>query len=244
MRTIDDHFLFFSRSISPTHVLLDAEEASHMIAVLRAKEGTEVRITNGEGLICTCVIESIMKKSTSCRILSREIIARPLPQITCYIGLPEKDAFESALELLIPLGVAAIVPLEMRYCQKKWWEKKWDDCVERFDRKAIAALKQSTGAWLPAIPAPQPFAECDFSDAGLLLHADRGGVGLWSLSRERLAAAGKIAIVVGPPGGFAEDETDALARAGSTTISLADLRLRTELAAVAACANLRGLLQN
>jgi 16S rRNA (uracil1498-N3)-methyltransferase len=238
-----DHFLFYSAHVSATAVVLDREESRHAVSVLRATEGDMLSVSDGKGSLYRCRIQTISSEGCITEVVEKTAVPAPRPQLQLFIGLPERDAFEWALEGLVPLGVGRISPLVCRYCQKPWWTGKWEKFAERFEKKAIAAMKQSLSAWLPTIDEPVPFAAALDTMQSPLLLADAEGGPLRSLPPQ-LTAHERLSGLIGPPGGFSPDEVEALRTKESTPVQLASNRLTTELAAVVMAAGIAQLQLN
>jgi 16S rRNA (uracil1498-N3)-methyltransferase len=234
---IIDHFLFFSSEISNETLSLDTEQTRHAHTVLRIEQGDHIFVTDGKGAIYFCAVELIDTHTCTTHILERKIQEPPIPAMHFFIGLPEKDAFEAAIEGLVPLGVMHIIPMECQYCQKKWWTKQWERHVERFQKKIIAAVKQSWNAWMPVVLEPVSFAKALDMVSTHLVVADEQGVTLDQFSSRQHSDA-VISCFVGPPGGFSPQERDALQRKNSYSVKLSGHRLRTELAATILAGNI------
>ncbi len=237
---IKDHFLFYSRQIDKNKVLLDKYEKHHAVSVLRAAPGDEICVTDGSGSIYGCTVDSVAKDKMSCLIKQQDKTVRTSPCITAAVGLPERAAFEEILQSLTALGVRTIVPLITDHCRKPWWEK-WQKCINRFDDKMVVAMKQCLYPYLPDLKSPVLFR--DFiagAAASKLLVADQYGV---SIKDSLLKTSESIHCLIGPPGGFAEQENEVLQNRGIVKVKLASNRLRTELAAVVFCSQVIGFLQ-
>jgi len=118
---------------------------------------------------------------------------------------------------------------------------------ERWQRVAIAACKQSRNPWLPEFGAevrPAAFVEGSAREGPcIVLHPSDAARALAEVAREVVAHdADGLAVMIGPEGGFADDELDACERRGALAASLGSTILRTETAAVAALAVVRALL--
>lgn len=163
--------------------------------------------------------------------------------IDVYQALPEKERFELLLQKLTELGVARIVPVETAHSvtlaerdagQRK--SHRWPAVVRR-------AASQCRRAMLPELyetmPMAQALALAGDAELKLILYEQETG---WTVA----AALGtlqpaRIALLVGPEGGFAAEEVAAAQAAGFIAVTLGPRILRTETAAMAAAALLQGL---
>ncbi len=154
--------------------------------------------------------------------------------IEVYQALPEKERFELILQKLTELGVARVIPfvshrsatLEERDAgQKK--SHRWPDVVLR-------AAKQCRRAVLPELYPVVSWDEATYRAAGadLKLMLFEGGES-WGV-REALRGESprRVALLVGPEGGFATEELEDARRLGFLPISVGPRLLRTETAAI------------
>lgn len=222
-----DHFLFYSDNITNENIIFNDTETRHMTNVLRLSEGSEVKVTDGKGTIYTVKLEVISKKSAISSIVDRITFSKR-QNISIYIGIPEKDSFERLLPMVIPQGISTIIPVICEFCQKSWWENKWEKVLERYQRVMITSAKQCWNPIIPEIREPIHFKETINSNHSNLFYADEDGLTSCSLSsmEDNLS---EISCFVGPPGGFSTEEKGELHKKG-TGIKLSEFRLRTELA--------------
>lgn len=174
--------------------------------------------------------------------LSRQVESRLFIEV--YHALPEKERFELILQKLTELGVGRIVPVESTYsitlaerdaAQAK--SHRWPDVVLR-------AARQCRRAMLPELFTTTGFDEAlqlaNDAELKLMLYE---GEETWSFAEAlgRLRPE-RVALLVGPEGGFADAEVMAARTAGFLPVSLGPRILRTETAAIAGAALLQGLL--
>ena len=231
------HSLFFVSRIENNRAFFSEEERHHALSVLRKDLSGVIHATDGNGKIYECILgEGVSDAEIAC---VHEQPA-PLPKIHAFIGLPERDAFEEAITNLTALGIAEITPMACLHCQQKWW-LSWEKHRLRFEKKMIAGIKQSLGAWLPKLHAPLEFEKCLESVKGAspeqCFVADADGKGP-RLSIECGPALTEANCFIGPPGGFSQNEKDAFKAAGFVFVKISASRLRTELASVALCSYL------
>ncbi|MBN1983722.1 MAG: 16S rRNA (uracil(1498)-N(3))-methyltransferase [Chitinivibrionales bacterium] len=224
-----EHFLFYSEAIEAETIVLTAQEACHASSVLRLKSGCTIFVTDGKATIYSGVLEQADKHRVVVRIVQRRVEKPLLPRIHCCIGLPSKESFEQALEALVALGVATIVPLVCQYCQQPWWKNSWNKLSERFQKKMIASLKQSWNPTMPQLVSPIAFSERMKKEHGSLVIADMEGSITDSIIPDSCT---ELSCYIGPPGGFSPQEIDLLKQSKDACfIKISPFRLRTELAA-------------
>jgi 16S rRNA (uracil1498-N3)-methyltransferase len=173
-------------------------------------------------------------------------LARPAESplaIEVYQALPEKERFELLLQKLTELGVTRIVPVEtarsVTLAERDAIQRKshrWPEVVRR-------AAIQCRRAMLPELYAPMPLAPALAlaGAAGLKLIMYEGEAGLSIAAALGSQRPPRVAVLVGPEGGFAPAEVAAARAAGFGAVTLGPRILRTETAAMAAAALLQGL---
>ena len=215
-------------------VALDREEAKHALGVRRLGAGDVVTLFDGRGGAADAAITGDRDRDggVMARVTAVRSVGRPAPDVTVGIAPPKGDRWSTALDMLGQLGVSAIVPLDTAH-----------GVVDagginraRAERILLEACKQSRGAWLPELRAsqtPAAFVAAARADGRRVLLAQPGGAPIAAL------AAPRIAIAVGPEGGFSASEIEAALAAGAEAADLGATILRVETAAVAMAAALR-----
>src|SRR5262249_20296974 len=144
-------------------------------------------------------------------------------------GPPEGERGDWLVEKLAELGISEFRRVE---CARARWSRPSREA--RWERLAMAALRQSRAAWKMAIRPPMPLARAlEGLPAGPRWLADPAGA--WAQA-PGAAAGAPAAGAIGPSPGFSEEERGALLSAGFTPVRLAPARLRTETAALALAA--------
>ncbi len=143
---------------------------------------------------------------------------------------------ETVIEKAVELGVHEIIPVAMRYCVVKLDEKKAQKKVARWQEIARSAAKQSKRSLVPVIHPLMNFSEAaDYAaKCGLRLvpYENEEGMAATGEALNDLKGTDSISVFIGPEGGFARAEIDAL-REGSRVISLGRRILRTDTASIA-----------
>jgi 16S rRNA (uracil1498-N3)-methyltransferase len=208
----------------------DEGEAHYLSRVVRARPGERVTASDGCGALATLEV-LVSRPDVRLRVLARESIARRSVW-TILCGAPEGDRADWLIEKLAELGVAVFQPVHTARAE---WERA-DARRERWQRLAVAALRQSRSAWLLEIREPVALAdwlahapsEPDSGERRVL--ASPAGTGAAVVTAP---TQGAIVGAVGPSPGFSEDELNRLQMHGFEPIALAANRLRTETAAMA-----------
>lgn len=229
--------LFYTPDIAETLTLPEVE-SGHCVRVLRLVEGDEIGLIDGRGTFYRAAIDLAHNKRCKVRILEeRSQPAHWAGPIEVAIA-PTKnlDRMEWFTEKTTEMGIDAIVPLLCRFSERK--ELK----VERIEKIAISAMKQSLKAVLPRIDEMTPFERYvrePFEGQKFIAHcyADEER----KLLSQTYQAGSSARILIGPEGDFSPEEVSLAIENGYVPISLGASRLRTETAGVVACHTLHTL---
>lgn len=221
-------FVFFIDQMKPgeREVLIQGSEHHHLHRVLKIRAGEEVFVTDGRGGMYQGRVREIEGDRTRVDILAQRAVEAPPRRITLALGRIRKDRFEAAVEQCTELGVARFVPFGSRKCQQHPYGARF---MKRLRRIAQAAVKQSFQATIPEIEDELGFDDLleMVAQAGIAVVGEREAPSLTPPPRDA-----DVLVVVGPEGGFVEQEREALARSGAVFVTVAPTRLRSETAAV------------
>lgn len=209
-----------------TRVELAGPEAHYVARVCRARTGERLEATDGQGARATLrLLEVRGVVAAEIEAVTRETPARPA-WLLC--GAPEGERADWLVEKLAELGVARFQPVDTS--RGSW--RRAAGRRERWERLAVAALRQSRRTHLMTVGDPLPL-ERAMEDL-----PPGGGRWLADVAGERIACGavpeGSTGVaLVGPAGGLDDGERAAAVRRGFVPILLSDGRLRTETAALA-----------
>ncbi len=230
-------------SLKGKSILLEGDEARHILKVRRRSVGDELTFTAGDGSFIHARIDRCDSHSLHAEIQRREQDPRELNarRLTLALALLKNDHFELALEKCVELGVHEIVPLLAEHCVVRWKEGSESRKLERWSRIAVSAMKQSGRSWLPPVRAPRKLQELpavvDETASWIVGDETEREV---LVSQVDLRSAGSCLALIGPEGGFSESEREWLSERGATAVSLSPFRLRAETAAIALVSSLAG----
>lgn len=208
---------------------LIGQEATHASKVMRASEGDELVLVDGEGGWYRGLVQRITKKTVQVAIDNKRQIPAPDPLLILGMGIIKKrDRLEFAIEKAVELGAAGICLFRSVHSVKE------NVRMDRLESIAISAMKQSLRAWLPDISVYDTVESVldEFSDAEFLAAHEKVDE-QHSISDIKKGEGEKLLLLVGPEGGFSSNEVDLLKERNAKLISLGANRLRTETAAVA-----------
>ncbi len=213
---------------------LDPEQTRHARKVLRLGVGAIVQLLDGRGTCAEAQILGFEQGCTICRVTDRESVEPPTPTLTIATCVPKGPRADDMIDQLSQLGADRIIPMRADRSVVDPRSGK----LEKFERRAQEASKQCGRFYLLRIEEPRGFDAVlhEQADVRLILHPGRHAVP--ELSR-RLREAQHVIALVGPEGGFTENELSCAHAAGFEPWSLGDHILRIETAAAAATALLR-----
>lgn len=232
---------------TPGQVTLSEEESRHLRDVLRLRAGDEAYVFDGEGREFACVVREVGGRREGATLEVREPAEPPSPEspleLTLALSMLKGENFDFVLKKATELGISRIAPVvTMRAILRPRDEHDARRRAERWRRLALEAAKQCGRARVPAIEVPVNFAAFvrrnRQADAVHVLFAERGGSPLES-SYSAATRPSAVVALVGPEGGWADEEVE-LARAhGWHVVTLGGRTLRAETAAMTICALLQ-----
>ena len=231
-------FFFNKNDISRGQVQLFGEDEKHIKTVLRAREGEELTLCDGEGMDYQCRIASL-ERGVLLDILSKEVCeTEPRTKITLYQGLPKADKMELIIQKCVELGVDRIVAVSTERAIVKL-DKKESKKLERWQKIAEAAAKQSGRGKIPEIGQQvlkfkEAVAEAKELDGAIIPYEKEQETGIRQFVQGFRGES--IGVFIGPEGGFAEEEIALAQENGITPITLGKRILRTETAGMTTAA--------
>ena len=236
-------------SIEARQILISGEEARHISRALRHKKGDQITIVDGQGGEYECTIAAISDGAVTANIFNRRRKTNEtIKQVSLAQAVPKGQRMDFVIEKGTEIGLHAIIPLITENSVVKLADDKPgfnlppldDDSggskAARWQRIAIAAMKQSLRSVLPNISEPMDFAGLaeSFNNYDLLLMADEAEKKIYlagvfaKLSENRDIR--KVLCLVGPEGGFSPNEKKIITEAKGHIVSLGTRRLRSETA--------------
>lgn len=221
---------FYAPELEATLTLPESDSA-HCSRVLRMSAGDVIEVVDGRGNIFSCQIVEPHHKHTRVEIISQRRSEKVWPGAITIAIAPTKhnDRMEWLVEKLVEIGVDRIVFLRCRHSERK------EINLERMEKIAVSAMKQSLKAILPKIEGMVAMSEfINETTAGerFIAYCDP------SIPRRLLAKeftpGSEATILIGPEGDFSPEEIRKALDGGWCPVTLGDNRLRTETAALVA----------
>ena len=222
--------LFYQPQLPQGILHLDADESRHVVKVLRKKQGDYIRVTDGKGFFYDVVINQADPRHCTFDVTKK--IQSPSRNFAIHIAIsPTKNAdrIEWFVEKSVEFGIDEITLLECDHTERQHLK------VERLEKMAISAMKQSLKAKLPVIHPLTSFQNTILSGHAsekYIAHVDSENPN----QLQHIVTAGtSYLVLIGPEGDFSDEELTLANTQGFKKISLGPSRLRTETAGLAAC---------
>ena len=213
---------------------IEGDDVKHIYKVLRLAEGDKVSINNCEGKEYIGSLKEINKKQVIVDLIEECELNNESPiKVHLFQGLPKSTKMDLIAQKNTELGVSSITPIiTERVVVKNDSEFKK---VDRWNRIALEACKQSKRSLIPTINEPISFegllSRINDMDLVVVPYENEEGFGVRKLMTNiEKKSIKNIAIVIGPEGGFEESEIESLKKCGANIITLGPRILRTETA--------------
>jgi len=217
-------------------IFISGEEYHHISHVFRKKNGDKLLLTNGSGLLALVKIISINKKELEAEIIDIYVKKRSRPEMAVAFPLLKNKHDFMIIEKLTELGIKEFFPI----VTERTVRKPSANTVEKFEKIAISAIKQCDNAFLPRIndclqlkelvqklnkKKYQPFVALEYGEHKLLNEFEE--------VQEQATC-----VIIGPEGGFSQEEADFLISNNAMLFTLGNHILRAETAAITAVSQL------
>ena len=232
--------------------LTDKGDLRHMRKVLRLKAGDEVDVSDTQRFEYRACIEALEDDRAVLKILDKQAFARePKTRVTLYQGIPKQSKMESIIQKCVELGVHEIVPVFMERTVVVDKGNNMTKKIDRWNKVSAEAVKQCRRGMIPhvrdAVKMPEIIGELSEYDLVLIPYEDEDKTTIKQVLRDfdndyknmdKIRAGNDInvAVLIGPEGGFSENEVEAVTAAGGRAVTLGRTILRTETAGPATLA--------
>jgi 16S rRNA (uracil1498-N3)-methyltransferase len=228
-------------------VTLGTEETRHARDVLRLHSGDEIYVFDGAGREFLCVVQSIARDSVELSVIAEVEPARPESplNLTLAIVLLKGEKFDLVIQKATELGVKRIVPLDSERADMRLRDSAdAHNRITRWRRIAREAAKQSGRALVPEVAAPLTFnfllmmaavgEKKSQPNVTRLMFSERDGRSLSEATNSVAGQPAEIVALVGPEGGWTDEEIEVALEGGWEIVTLGGRTLRAETAAIVA----------
>lgn len=236
------HFFISSKSVNNNvAVISDKENYNHIAKSLRAKIGENILLIDENQIQYEGIIEKITSNSIEIRINKHYKSNRSLPFKLYLAQSPLRSESQSLIiEKATELGIDGIYPIFTANCSLK--KSVIEQKVQKWQKIMQEASKQCERAYIPTCFEP---SNLDFLIK--TVHFDRilafterdANYNLKTyLSQNPMLKDEKILVIIGPEGGFSQQEFEYFKKNQITTLSLGNLILKAETAVIVALGNI------
>ena len=227
---------FFVDQVRNGHAEISGQDARHLTRVLRVEAGQRYEISDNRN-VYLAEIETARKEHVIFRTIEKLAAEQPPLHVILCAAIVKFDHFEWMIEKATELGAARMIPVVAARTEKGL-DRAAHKRLERWRRIGMEASQQSRRAHLPEVSEPVNLTEA------LALSATHRYALDENPAAPPLAAAlppqrnpgDSVALLIGPEGGWTEEEREEFTSAGWQPVSLGPLILRAETAAIAALA--------
>ncbi len=233
-----DARLYVAASLAVPTLGLDTARAHYLQHVLRLAPGAQIAVFNAGDGEFAARIESFGKGRCTLALGARRRPPTAEPDLWLCFAPIKRARLDFMIEKATELGVSRLIPVFTQHIAVERVN------TERLTAIAIAAAEQCERLSVPQIEAPTDFAKllATWPAQRLLITGDESGGGN-PIATELAGTRGPYAVLIGPEGGFARGELDALPRHGFVRrVGLGPRILRADTAALAALAVLQALV--
>ena len=236
-------WFYVPSDLNPSSTIpLEGEEWHHCHHVMRLATGDSLILFNGQGKCVSGRIDQVNRNHGIIDIDEDVSLNFEIPRpYRIHIGMAltkNFDRIEFAVEKLTELGVDGIYILDCEHSERAHMR------MDRIQKCVISAAKQSRKIHLPAIhPLQSPlsltkhFVSAHPSTSIFACHLDDGSKSLVDTYQK----GQDVLLLIGPEGGFSNEETEQLKNVGATMVTLGSYRLRVETAAIRSCTTIHVL---
>jgi len=229
-------------------ITLTGDEHAHLVRVLHHQIGDRVTVVDGAGLAAESEIIEIGKTVTRLRPIKKSRrLGEPFVHLTLAQAAPKGNRFDWVIEKATEIGVSAFIPLLCERSEVTPGAGK----NERWQRLALAAMKQSCRSICPAMNEPIMFSALCRRASTLPAAYNAGQSGRWRefdfvlmahegagdplpLLVNRAPKPRLGLVLIGPEGGFSDNEIKLARETGITFLGMGSRRLRAETAGLVA----------
>lgn len=233
-------FFITQKQIYENNINIIGEDVKHIANVLRKQIGDKINICNkdtSENFLCE--ILNLNKENIECKIIEKlENETESNIDITIFQGLPKAEKMELIIQKCTELGAKTFIPVNMERCIVKLDSKSEGKKMERWQKIAETAAKQSGRNTIPKVENLINLEKlCNLIkkyDIVLLAYENEQNYTLKkALKSLENKESFKIGIIIGPEGGIEKTEVELLNNAGAKVITLGKRILRTETVGIA-----------
>lgn len=231
---------FFIPQLYNETMTITGVDARHISKVLRMQPGDELQLVSDDGVSAIAEITAIDAESVSVRC--KEKLAEshePAVRLILAQGLAKGEKMDFIIQKAVEMGAYSVVPVAMEHSVVRLDGAKAQKKVERWQKIAEAAAKQSKRDIIPRVQQVQTMAqmlaanECQTKIIAYECE-DKKSLRSALVAAKEAGSLTSLLLIIGPEGGISEAELAAARAAGAVPVSLGRRILRAETAGLVA----------
>lgn len=231
-----NHFFIDPQHIHESRIQFPSDVSHQIVRVLRLKLDSMVMVLDNHGHQYEVRLEELdANQCVGEIVLARKIVTEPETRLHLMIAMTQREKFEWVLQKSCEIGVHKITPImcerSIQISASDFQKKK-----ERWERILKEAAEQSRRGMIPVLNVPVQIQSAFHDPAHIRLIA-------WENEQNRRLNdifknqnSSDISLLIGPEGGFSEQEVQSASSLGWLPFSMGKRILRMETAAIVACA--------
>ena len=231
---------FFVPQLYNEEMYIEGVDARHISKVLRMQPKDKLQIVSDDGVSAMAEITAIASERVSVRCLEKLAESHePRVRLVLAQGLAKGEKMDFIIQKAVEMGAYSVIPVAMEHSVVRLDGAKAAKKVERWQKIAESAAKQSKRDIIPQVQPVQSMAEmlanCDY-ETKIIAYECEDRLSLKAALKAAEAAGGikELLLIIGPEGGISEGELELARQAGAVPVSLGRRILRAETAGLVA----------
>ena len=231
---------FFVPQLFAEEMYIEGVDARHISKVLRMQPGDKLQIVSDDGVSAMAEITAIASERVSVHCLEKLAESHePRVRLVLAQGLAKGEKMDFIIQKAVEMGAYSVIPVAMEHSVVRLDGAKAAKKVERWQKIAESAAKQSKRDIIPQVQQVQSMAEmlanCD-CETKIIAYECEDRLSLKATLKAAEAAGGikELLLIIGPEGGISEGELEMARQAGAVPVSLGRRILRAETAGLVA----------
>ncbi len=231
-----NRFFISTSDLEDDRVRLSPEQAHQVYHVLRLRAGDVVVVLDDTGMEYNVTLTTAEKREAAGRVTQRrQARGEPTVQVVLFQSMLAREKFEWVLQKGAEVGVARFVPVlterslvrtrQIEETKRTRWRRILTEAAEQSHRGRIPEIAEIV-AWKEAV------LQLGHFDRALIAATSGPTRTLKEALRPDDKPPASIAVLIGPEGGFSDDEVRQACKSGAVPIRIGPRILRTETAAI------------
>ena len=231
---------FFVPQLYNEEMYIEGVDARHISKVLRMQPGTQLQIVSDDGVSAVAEITAIDSERVTVRCLEKLAESHePRVKLVLAQGLAKGEKMDFIIQKAVEMGAYSVIPVAMEHSVVRLDGAKAAKKVERWQKIAESAAKQSKRDIIPEVQPVQSMTEmlvkCACQTKIIAYECeDRLSLKAALKAAEEAGGISELLLIIGPEGGISEGELEQARQAGAVPVSLGRRILRAETAGLVA----------